>query len=303
MAHPGQGTVPLDLPPWKRIICVVSAVLLALVFLVSGTWKISDPLGAAARMVQAQVPAALGLPAAIGFGVAEVFTGVLLLVPRFRRWGAWLAGLMLVAFMVYFAIYYNTLRGNDCSCFPWLKRVVGPGFFISDGLMLLAAVIAGWWERPSQSLRSALVVLGAVAVFAGVSFGVTAMRESGLKAPGTITVDGQPYSLQHGRVFLYFFDPECSHCEAAARAMSKFQWKEVTIIVVPTRMPQFTEPFLNAAGLKAKASRDVKLLRETFKFGDGPYGAALEYGRQKAAIPIFDSGEPAATLRKLGFIE
>jgi len=29
-----------------------------------------------------------------------------------------------------------------------------------------------------------------------------------VKAPETIAVDGQPYSLEHGKVFL-FFDPEC----------------------------------------------------------------------------------------------
>jgi uncharacterized membrane protein YphA (DoxX/SURF4 family) len=303
MAHPGDRSAPFDLPVWKKALAIASAAVLALIFLVSGVWKITEPLDAAARMTQALIPAALSLPAAIGFGLAEVFAGILLLVPRFRRWGAWLAGLMLLAFMVYFAIFYNTLRGGDCSCFPWLKRVVGPGFFISDGLMLLLAVAAGVWAKPSESLRSALVVLGAVAVFAGVSYGVTVMRQSGLKAPDAIVVDGRPLSLQHGRVFLYFFDPECAHCDWAARQMSKYSWRDVSVLVVPTRMPQFTEPFLNATGLKAKSTSDLALLRETFKFGDPPYAVILEHGRQKAAVSVFDENEPKTTLRKVGFIE
>jgi len=36
---------------------------------------------------------------------------------------------------------------------------------------------------------------------------------------------------------------------------------------------------------------------------DPPYGVALEHGRQKAAIVSFEENEPAATLRKIGFVE
>jgi uncharacterized membrane protein YphA (DoxX/SURF4 family) len=293
----------MELPAWKKVAATLSAILLAAIFLVSGVWKITEPLDAAARMAQAQVPAMLSLPTAIGFGIAEVFGGLLILIPRFRKWGAWLCGLMLIAFMIYFAIFYQVLRGADCSCFPWLKRVVGPGFFIGDGIMLLLALAAGMWASKPESLRSAFVILGAVSVFACVSYGVTAMRQTGLKAPDAITVDGRPYSLQRGKIFLYFFDPECSHCDAAARQMAKFAWKETTVIAIPTRMPQFTGQFLTNTGLKAKESNDLELLKQTFKFGDPPYGVALENGRQKAAIPVFDEKEPAAAMRSHGFIE
>ena len=44
---------------------------------------LDDPL--AARMAQAKVPESLSIAAAIGLGTLETFTGVLLLVPRFRR--------------------------------------------------------------------------------------------------------------------------------------------------------------------------------------------------------------------------
>jgi uncharacterized membrane protein YphA (DoxX/SURF4 family) len=83
-----------------------------------GIWKISDPHGWAVRLAQAKVPAVLSLPGALFFGITETVAGVLILVPRLRRWGAILASLLLVAFLIYFAIYFNELRGMDCSCFP-----------------------------------------------------------------------------------------------------------------------------------------------------------------------------------------
>jgi len=114
-------------------------------------------------------------------------------------------------------VNYNLLRGG-LQLLPWVKRVVGPpGFFIGDGLMLLLAVMAGIWSRPPESLRSAVLVLGAVVVFALVSYGAGAVRQTGVKAPETIAVDGQPYSLEHGKIFLYYFDPECMHCFDAAK--------------------------------------------------------------------------------------
>ena len=43
---------------------------------------------------------------------------------------------------------YNTLAGKDCSCFPLVKRSIGPGFFIGDMVMLLMAALAGWANVP-----------------------------------------------------------------------------------------------------------------------------------------------------------
>jgi uncharacterized membrane protein YphA (DoxX/SURF4 family) len=297
--HPGA----LEMPAWKSLVSVVSAVPLAALFLVAGVWKITEPYDAAARMVQAQIPAALGLTTAIAFGIAETFAAVLLLVPRFRRWGAWLTGLMLIAFMAYVGYHYEVLRGEDCSCFPWLKRAVGPGFFVADGLMLLLAVGAGWWSRPSTCKRSAAIILGAISVFAFVSFGVTYARQTGIEAPATISVEGQPYSLQHGKHFLYFFDPECSHCYMAAKEMAGYDWMGTKVVGLPTAQPQFAESFMQETGLKAKISNDAEMLKKTFPFGDPPYGVAIENGRQQQSFPHFEGNQPADGLRKLGFIE
>ena len=99
------------------------------------------------------------------------------------------------------------------------------------------AVIAGMWARRSDNLRGALVILGAVVVFAGASFGINLSHESGLKAPASITVDGKPFSLQQGNTFLFFYDPTCTHCEAAARKMAKLNWKDSTVVAVPIDTP------------------------------------------------------------------
>ena len=302
MAQQRGGLASLELPGWKTALSWVAAILLSLLFLVSGLWKITDAQGTAVRMAQARVPESLSLAAALVFGIVETLGGVLLLVPRFRRWGSILTGFLLLAFLAYFAVYYNVLRGADCSCFPWVKRVVGPGFFIGDGLMLLLAVLAGIWSRPSESPRSAIPVLGAVVVFALVSYGVGAVRQTGVRAPETIAVDGQAYSLEHGKVFLYFFDPECMHCFDAARRMSHLNWGETKVVAIATQHPQYAPQFLQATGLRAAISTDLQKLRQVFPFVSPPAGVALENGREKASLTKFEDEEPGATLKQLGLI-
>jgi uncharacterized membrane protein YphA (DoxX/SURF4 family) len=302
MAQPRGGLASLELPGWKTALSWVAAILLSLLFLLSGLWKITDAQGAAVRMAQARVPESMSLAAALVFGIIETLGGVLLLVPRFRRWGAILTGFLLFAFLAYFAVNYNLLRGADCSCFPWVKRVVGPGFFIGDGLMLLLAVLAGIWSRPPESLRSAILVLGAVVVFALVSYGAGAVRQSGVKAPETIAVDGQPYSLEHGRVFLYFFDPECMHCFDAAKRMSHLNWGDTKVVAIATQHPQYAPQFLQDTGLKAAISNDLQELKQVFPFVSPPAGVALENGREKASLTKFEGEEPDATLKQLGLI-
>lgn len=262
-----------------------------------------DPIGWSAKVAQLKVPQAFSLPLAVGLGIVEIFSGILLLVPRFRRWGAWLTGWLLVVFMAYVGYHYSALRGEDCTCFPFLERAIGPQFFITDGLMLAAAGLAGWLARPSMGLRPAAMVLGAICVFAGVSYGVTVAKQSGVEAPATIAVDGQPYSLREGRVFLYFFDPECSHCLSAAKQMAGLTWKNVRIVGIPTRVPQFAKQFLNDTGLKAVLTSDVEKLKGRFPFGDPPFGVALENGRQQEAFVFFDDTQPVKGLRERGYIQ
>jgi uncharacterized membrane protein YphA (DoxX/SURF4 family) len=294
----------LELPPWKSVVNHLAAFVVALLFVVAGVWKAIDPFVWSRMVEQLLVPPQFSIPLTLALAVGETFAGVLILVPRFRRWGAWLASLLLLAFMIYIGIHYNGLIGRDCSCFPWVKRAIGPAFFVEDAAMLAAALVAGWWTRPSTSLRSAVVVLGAVAVFAGASYGAAVAKQTGTKAPESITVDGKPFSLQHGRIFLFFYDPNCSHCDAAARGMAKLHWKsDVTLIGIPTVNPQFAASFVHETGMNLLTSLDVAPLKAVFPFGDPPYAVVLENGREKSPIAHFEDAEPAETLRKLGLIE
>ncbi len=316
MAQPRAGFGALELPGWKTALNWVAAFLIALLFLASGLWKITDVQGAAMRMAEAKVPESLSQAAAILFGIAETVGGVLILVPRFRRWGSMITGLLLVAFLIYIGINYNALRGADCSCFPWLKRAVGPGFFIGDGIMLLLAVCAGIWSKRPESLRSAVLITGAVVVFALVSYGVAEVRQTGVKAPETAMVqevppagtplgqqlDAHSFSLQHGKIFLFFFDPQCMHCFDAAKRMSKLAWGDTKIVAIPVELAQFAPQFLNDTGLKAVYTQEFTKLAPIFSYTAYPYGIALENGREKAPLTKFEDDEPAATLKQLGFV-
>jgi uncharacterized membrane protein YphA (DoxX/SURF4 family)/thiol-disulfide isomerase/thioredoxin len=305
-AHLGLDIASFDLPAWKKIIGAVCALLLAIIFVGAGAYKLTDPFRWSQFLEEFKVPGQLAIPGTLALGIGEMLGGVLIIVPRFRKWGSWLVGLLLVVFMVYIGANYTALVGKDCSCFPIVKRTVGPGLFIGDGAMLVMAVLAGLWARTSEGLRAALVILGAVVVFAGASLGVNTAHESGLKAPDSITVDGKPFSLQDGKTFLFFYDPTCPHCEAAARKMAKLNWKDTKIVSIPIDTPQFAASFLHDTGLKAGTSNDLALLEKTFKFSTAPYGVALVRGHQKAVVDVgtFEKdNEPATTLHSLSFVE
>src|SRR5579872_121491 len=300
--HP-LAAARLNLPVWKNLLGHFAAVILGIIFLASGIWKMTDPFGWATMIEELRAPATFSLTLTLLLAVGETFGGILILVPRFRRWGAWVVGALLVVFMIYIGANYHTLIGKECSCFPFVKRTVGPGFFIGDAALLVGALLAGLWTRPSLHLRSASYILGVIVLATGVSYAVNTARLTGTKAPDTITVDGKPYSLQQGRIFLFFYDPECSHCDQAARHMAKLNWGDTTVVAIPTRQPQFAAAFLHDTGLKALTSYDLDLLKKTFPFGDPPFGVALERGREKGPVTHYDPPEPAISLRKLGFAQ
>lgn len=295
---------PRRMPGWKSAAGTVSAILLSLLFFVSGIWKLTDLDATAQRMIQSLVPAALSMPSAVAVAIFETFTAVLLLVPRYRRWGAWLAGLMLVAFMIYIGVLYNHLLGEDCNCFPWIRRVVGPAFFVGDAAMLALALFASWWSVESQGWRRAGLILGGVCVLACGSYSITVMRRGAVAAPETAVVDGRPFKLREGRVLLYFFDPECMHCLGVAREMGKRDWGATRVVALPTRQQRFGADFLESAGLRAGISLNAAELRNAFPFTDPPYAVALERGK---AAATFNSGQMEQddyyeTLARLGHL-
>jgi len=303
MAQPGNAVAGLPLPGWKTAAGWVGAVLIGLLFLASGLWKLTGPHAAAVRLAQAKVPPGLSLWAALAFGILETVGGVWILAPRLRRWGAGLTAGLLVAFLIYVGVNYNALRGADCSCFPWIKRAVGPGFFIGDGAMLLLALLAGAWARRAASLRAGAPIAAAVTVFALGAYGVEAARDTGVKAPASIVVDGKPYSLERGKVFLFFFNPECMHCVEAAQRMSHYHWGDTAVIAAPVEQARFAGQFLRETGLHAGVSTEFERLAKIFHYSSYPFGVALENGREKAAFTVFDEREPAAGLKRLGMVD
>jgi len=278
MNNMADGPTQFDRPAWQTAANWVSAILVAALFISSGVWKITSMTGWAVRLHQLLVPENVTLPFTFALGIAETLAGILVLFPRFRRWGAWLSAILLVAFMIYVGIFYHQLTGADCSCFPWMKRAINPMFFVEDVAMLL------------------------LAVFAAVSLGVELTAHKGTLAPPAITVDGKPFNLREGKVYIFYFDPECLHCLDAAKKMSKMNWGDTKIVVVPVRVPQFAHDFLHDASLHAGVSNDLELLKKTFPFVSAPAAVALEDGREKAAIAQFGDIEPEPTLRKLKFI-
>ncbi len=181
---------------------------------------------------------------------------------------------------------------------------------MGDGAFLIAAILAGLWAKQASLRigRAAVVLLVAIAETGG-GYAYAALHQTGAKAPESVLVDGKPMSLEHGRYFVFFFDPECSHCRDAGRHMSTYHWKSgVTIIGVPTRMARFAPGFMTGTHLNGQVTSDLDKLKTAFPLpGDPPYGVYVEDGRQVGAVQHYDDEddgkEPAATLRQLGLID
>jgi len=177
---------------------------------------------------------------------------------------------------------------------------VGPGFFVGDGVMLGFALLAGVWAPRPRGVRTVALIAGVVTVFALVSWGAAAVRQTGTKAPDTIAVDGRAYSLQQGRVLLFFFDPECMHCFDAAQKLGRMRWEDTRVVGVPINHPEFAPQFASDTGLKMALTSDHEKLKKVFPYAGVPAAVVLENGREKAALVRFEGDEPGASLRALG---
>ena len=291
---------------WKIYVGTAIGVLMGLFWIIVGGWKVTHPYDFAALVTQLKVPSTMSLPFAAVLGTGEIFGGILLLIPALRRWGAILTSGLLLGFMGYMAINYSELKGMDCSCFPWLKRTVSPEFFVGDGAMLAVTALAGLWAARSRNFKAAGGLLAAVVLFSGASVGYAVSRQTGTPAPETVMVDGKPFSIALGKVFVFFFDPQCMHCFHSAQEMQKYKWAEGTkIIVAPVRVPEFAKQFLDDTGLKATAiTSDAESLRKTFNMNaDPPNGVAIENGRVRQSFIAFDDSQPKTGLKELGWIE
>ncbi len=290
---------------WQRTAAAAAAILLGIIFLVSGGWKLLSPFKTGELLEQAQVHAGWGAFGAAALGTLEVFTAFLLFTPRYRRWGGLLGSALMIFFIGWIGYYYNVLVGHECSCFPIIKRTVGPGFFIGDGIMLLLGLAAFAWSRPVRRFKMPAVALASLIVLAGVSFGLNSVQRSHAQVPVPVIVDGKAQNLATGKVFLFFYDPSCMHCDAASKFMSKLNWGDSRIVAIPTINPQWAASFLHDTHLKAGTSLELDKLKKAFPFVDPPFGVALEDGRVKETFgqAQFNVPLPEPDLKKLGFVK
>jgi uncharacterized membrane protein YphA (DoxX/SURF4 family) len=289
-------------PTWKVHVSTVCAYLTAALMGVAGAWKLTEIPKLTQMFEQLLIPAEISTFTVVAVAAFELALAFLLILPSTRRVGAWLASGMLLVYMIYMAVNYGRLQGEECSCFPWIKRSVGPAFFWSDGAMLLVSVLAGVWAQKLGAFKKAAGIMAACAVIGASAFGISEAMQTGSKAPDSVMVEGQPLDLSRGKVFVYFFDPECMHCFHAAKTMSTWNWGKTKVVAVPTRVPQFAKGFLKDTGMNALVSPDLDKLKAAFPFGDGPYAVALEMGRQKASITTFEA-KAATDLKELGFLQ
>ncbi|MCC7342788.1 MAG: hypothetical protein IT170_17030 [Bryobacterales bacterium] len=297
---------------WKTWASHIAAGLMAIVFLASGIYKMVMPLDFAERATQVLIPANLSVATAVTMAVAETFAAIMLLIPRYRRFGAVVMLGLLAAFCIYIGVNAERLAGADCSCFPWVKRTVGPVFFVSNAVMMLLTALAGLWSPrggawlpprpigPSAAVLSILIALSLGSAAWGLS------RESGIEAPPSIHVAGKAVALNEGPVFLYLYDPECSHCLDSARMMSTWNFDGTRVIGVPTVNPQWGQALLDASGFKAELATDpgdLKALRAIFEFASPPYGVFLKRGRARVIVRYAEFTEALkAKLQAEGFV-
>jgi uncharacterized membrane protein YphA (DoxX/SURF4 family) len=290
---------------WQRTAAAVAAILLGIVFLVSGAWKVLSPFKTGELLEQAQVSAGWGPIGAASLGTLEVLAAVLLFTPRFRKWGALLGSALMIFFMAWVGYYYNVLVGHECSCFPIIKRTIGPGFFIGDGVMLLLGLAAFAWSSRVTTFKIPAAILAGLIILAGASFAINSAQRKNVQIPTPVIVDGKPQNLAEGKVFLFFYDPSCMHCDAASKFMSKLNWGDTRIVAIPTINPQWAASFLRDTHLKAGTSLELEKLKKSFPFVDPPFGVALEDGKVKESFgqAQFNAPSPKPDLEKLGFVK
>ena len=304
--HPAPGQLikaGVRLAAWQNAVGWLAAAVMALLWLVAGLYKLTNISDFQVKMIQLLVPVSLSLVATVSLAVTETFAGILLLRPAWRKLGGYLSVGLLLVFMAYVGINYESLQGEDCSCFPWIERAVGPGFFIGDGIMVVIAALAAVFAPAPRRLRGAAITLAGICTFAGVSLAWDRLGPAPeADVPAVIQVEGGEFNPREGGVFLFFFNPTCLHCLDAGIAMSELEWN-AQMIGVPTQDFEIAPGFIEDTGLKdVKLTSDLELLKEKFPFEDVPYAVALRDGQLLEPFRFFEEPELSETLRKIEMV-
>ena len=134
---------------------LIAALILSYVFVLAGLHKCRAPTEFAATLTNYRIlPEGLGRQGVYLIPVAEIMTGVALLIPATVRLAATAASILLCVYIA--AIGINLLRGRrniDCGCGgPAQKQTLSEWMLARNGLLLLLAYIGGCQVLPRALL-------------------------------------------------------------------------------------------------------------------------------------------------------
>jgi len=124
------------------------AVLIGLVFFLSGVFKLTDPVGAALVVREYlnffHMSFLLGAAGFIGviLSLIEALTGVALITGVFRKVSAIVASVLIVLFTIITAILWGAKANFDCGCFGEVVHLTHPQTFLKNVVLLIFAAIA-----------------------------------------------------------------------------------------------------------------------------------------------------------------
>jgi uncharacterized membrane protein YphA (DoxX/SURF4 family) len=297
----------------RNVILWVLSLALAGIFIVAGAWKLSAPALAGFRLVEVGVPSAAALPLAVLLGSLEVFSGVLLLWPVYRRWGALIIGVMLAVFMAYMGARYSTLKGTACGCLPGRSKGLGASFFIEDGLMLAAAIAIFVLARPAAERARGWLLKPAIAlaVILAAGIGWAAIERTVLASGSSLTINVMDRSRRtapmqlapRSATLIYFYNAQCLDCKKASAEIARLRFS-APLIAVPDTQPETGYEYLDAAGIKnVLVSSDYFDLASRFGVGRVPSLYIVRGGAAQTIIVDFERARFENTLRQNGLIE
>ena len=134
---------------------LIAALVLSYVFVLAGLHKCRAPAAFAATLANYRIlPEGLARQGVYLVPVAEIMTGVALLIPATVQLAALSAGGLLCVYIA--AIGINLLRGRrniDCGCGgPAQKQTISEWMIVRNGLLLVLAFIAGSRVEPRALL-------------------------------------------------------------------------------------------------------------------------------------------------------
>jgi len=301
----GRGRKAAEIASW------VLALALAAIFGAAGLWKLYAPAQAGIRLVEAAVPSAYGLPAAVLLGSLETLAALLLLLPGYRRSGAILTGALAAFFIAYMGAQYSHLKGIECGCLPGRHRALGVGFFIEDGLMLAAAVGVAIVARPAAHtarslLRPALALLVIVALgAASATLDRPLLARDSALALRVMDRAGRVAEMPLSRrtyTLLYFYNPSCLDCQFASQQIAQLRLA-APLIVLPGAGVETAYEYLSQAGIKnALVALDYQDLSSRFALKQVPALYLLRGSRPQNVILNFDPQTLQKTLGERGLL-